>query len=196
MMKHMRPVPEKQLSEQEFEDVVEQIATEQNQSGVPLEDARAALRELDLPADRLEDAVEKVRAKRSETQARQHTKKRKLQVAATAIASALAVTIAAVSYSHNRTALAERTTAQDAVLSEEPGQLKLSAKLMNAPKDQPAPMTCAWTTPEGKLLHENAWQTKPVNHDAWETHCVLKEAPPHVNVEMRAYGKTVAKTSR
>lgn len=87
-------------------------------------------------------------------------------------------------------------SATDPVLSEERGQLRLSVKLMRAPNGETVPMTCAWRSAEGALLHENAWQTKPVSHDAWETHCVLQNAPEHVRVAMKAYGKVVAESSR
>ena len=85
---------------------------------------------------------------------------------------------------------------KDTTLVEESGQLKLSTKLMNPPKGDALPMSCAWRAPDGTLLHENAWQTKPITHDAWETHCVFQKAPEHVKVEMKASDRVIAESSR
>lgn len=182
------------LQDDELQEVVQELS--QEETGVPLEDARAALRELDLPADRLEEAVEKVRARKAQAAYEAHTKKRKVVAIASAVALVLATVVGITAYSHNQEEARARITATSPTLSEETGKLKLSVKLMDAPKGSAVPMTCAWRTPEGTLLHENSWKTKSIDHDAWETHCVLNTVPDHVQVEMRAYDRVVAKSSK
>ncbi len=191
----MPPAPEPRLSEQEFQEVVGEIAKDQA-SGVSQEEARVALRELDLPADKLDEATAKVRERRAAEALAEQTKKRQKWMVAGALATLLTVGVAVTAFRHSATVAIEKITAVDPKLLDEAGQTKLSVKLMNAPKGDAVPMSCAWRSPEGKLLHENVWSTKAVTHDAWETHCVLKQAPPHLKVEMKAHGRTVAESSR
>lgn len=186
------------LSEDEFEDVVEEIAKKQAAAadGVSKDDARKALQELDLPADKLDEATAAVRQRR-EAEAAAKTKRTRL-LAIGGVVAALVVT-AVVGVAMMKQAAAgklARITAQDTTLTEEGGQLRFSTKLMNAPKGDTLPMTCVWRAPDGALLHENAWQTKPITHDAWETHCVFQKAPEHVKVEMKTSDRIVAESSR
>ena len=165
-------------------------------SGVSLDEARQALRELDLPADKLDDAARKVRERRIAEARAQQTKKRRIMLAVGALAGLLAFWGAVGAWRHSTAVAIAKITAVDATLVDQAGQVQMSAKLMNAPKGDGVPMSCAWRSPDGALLHENVWTTKPVTHDAWETHCVLPKAPPHLKVEMKAHGRTVAETSR
>ena len=186
------------LSDEEFEDVVEEIAKEQVRTGtgVSAAQAREALRELDLPAEKLDDAAVKVRERRAAEALARRTKKRALLLGGGAVAVALAGAIGIGALRQATAAKQAELTAADPVLSAEAGQLRLSAKLMSAPRGESVPMTCAWRSPDGSLLHENAWQTKPVSHDAWETHCILPKVPEHVKVVMTAHGRVVAESSR
>ena len=182
----MLPAPNQQrLTEEEFEEVVEEIAKDEMRtgSGVSLDHAREALRELDLPADKLDDATSKVRQRREEEALKKSKKKRTLLLGAGLVAVLLTASVGIGVWMQARADDMARITAGDPVLREEAGQLRLSAKLMQAPRGESIPMTCAWRGADGALLHENAWQTKPVTHDAWETHCVLQNAPEHVKVE-------------
>ncbi len=198
--------PDRQkLTDEEFEEVVEEIAKEQAASGtgVTEEQAREALKELDLPPEKLEAAAEKVRerhAAEARAQAEEKAKKKKrLVIGAGALAVAVACAIGvgvAVQAKATHTAAVAAITATDPVIIAEPNQLRMSAKLMSAPHGEAVPMTCSWRSPDGALLHENAWNTKPVSHDAWETHCVLPKTPEHVKVVMTAHGRVVAETSR
>jgi hypothetical protein len=195
----MPQAPDKQrLTDDEFEDVVEELAKEEAgaETGVSHDQAREALRELDLPADRLEDVAAKVRLRREAEALEKSKKRRTLLVAAGVLAALLAVGVGVGAWSRAQAAKVARITAVDPVLREEAGQLRLSAKLLSAPSGESVPMTCTWSGAGGALLHENAWQTKPVSHDAWETHCVLPTPPAHVKVVMKAHGRVVAESSR
>jgi hypothetical protein len=186
------------LTDEEFEEVVEEIAKDQAAAGtgVSLDQAREALRELDLPADKLDDAAVKVRQRR-EAEAREKNQKRKTRLVVAAVVAALLTAGVGIGlWSRAQAAKLAAITAVDPVLSEEAGQLRLSAKLMSAPNGESVPMTCTWSSTDGALLHENAWQTKPVSHGAWETHCVFQNAPAHVKVAMKAHGRVVAESSR
>jgi hypothetical protein len=191
------PDPQR-LTEQELEEVVEEIAKDEAQarSGVSRRQAREVLRELDLPADRLDEAAVKVRERRQVEALAKSKKKRTLLLGASVLAVLLTAGGAFGLWTRARAASIAAITAVDPVLIEEAGQLRLSAKLMSAPKGDSVPMSCAWRRPDGALLHENVWRTKPVTHDAWETHCILKSAPDHVKVSMSAHGRVVAESSR
>jgi hypothetical protein len=195
----MPQAPDKQhLTDEEFEEVVEVLAKEEAgaETGVSHDQAREALRELDLPADRLEDVAVQVRLRREAEALSKSKKRRTLLVAAGVLAALLAVGVGVGAWTRAQTAKVAQITAADPVLREEAGQLRLSAKLMSAPSGESVPMTCTWRGADGALLHENAWQTKPVSHDAWETHCVLPTPPPHVKVVMKAHGRVVAESAR
>jgi hypothetical protein len=195
-MNSPRPAPQKKLSDDELSDVVEEVARQQNEAGIPLETASEALHELDMPTDRLEEAVANVRMQRKlQAQAKAITKRR-LSLALAGAAIALMTIVGVVGYAQRQTTMHAQITASQSALTEESGQLKLTTKLMDAPKGDAVNMSCTWRTPEGTLLHENVWETKPVTHDAWETHCVLRETPTHVRVEMRAFDRVVAESSR
>lgn len=195
----MPPAPDQQrLSDKEFEEVVEEIAKNDAEAsnGVSLDQAREALRELDLPADKLDDAALKVRQRREAEALAQSKKKRALMIGAGVLAVLVTAGVGIGMWKQADAGKVARITATDPVLTDEAGQLKLSAKLMSAPKGESVPMSCSWQTPDGKVLHENAWKTKPISHDAWETHCVLQKGPEHVRVIMKAHDRVVAETSR
>ncbi len=195
----MPQAPDKQrLTDEEFEEVVEEIAKDEvgARDGVSLDQAREALRELDLPADKLDDVAVKVRQRREAEARAKSLKKRTLLVAAGVLATLLTAGVGIGLWSRAQAAKVAAITAVDPVLTEEAGQLRLSAKLMSAPNGESIPMACTWSSTEGAILRENAWQTKPVSHDGWETHCVLSNPPAHVKVAMKAHGRVVAESSR
>ncbi len=195
----MPQAPDQQrLSDEELEEVVEEIAKDEARegAGVSRSEAREVLRELDLPAEKLDEAAVKVRERREAQALEKSRKKRALLLGAGVLALVLSAGVGVGLWTQASAAKVARITAAEPVLSEEAGQLRLSAKLMSAPSGESVPMSCTWRSPEGALLQENAWQTKPVSHDAWETHCVLKSAPVHVKVAMTAHGRVVAESSR
>lgn len=193
-----KPPDNQRLTDEEFKEVVEEIAKNEVGAGdgVSLDEAREALRELDLPADKLDDAAVRVRHRRKAEAWAASRKKRTLVVVAGVLAALLTAGVGVGLWSRAHAAKVAAITAVDPVLSEEAGQLRLSAKLMSAPKGERVPMTCSWSNAGGALLHENAWQTKAVSHDAWETHCVLSNPPAHVKVAMKIHGRVVAESSR
>ena len=188
------------LTRDEFEQVVEEIAHEKvrTEDDVSPSDARAALRELDLPEDQLDEAAAKVRHRR-EVAAREKTKRRRrLVVVAGSLVALLVVGLAFAGWSRARAGQLAAITAEHPTLTEQQGQLRLTATLMHAPSGESVPMACTWRGAGGVVIAQSAWITKPVTHDSWETHCVLKNPSPpaHVTVEMTAHGRRVAESSR
>lgn len=49
--------------------------------------------------------------------------------------------------------------------------VELESILSHPPEGDRVELTCVWTDPAGTKQHENHWETKPVTHDAWPTHC-------------------------
>ncbi len=91
-----------------------------------------------------------------------------------------------------RTAKFATVTAQPGTLVEANGELRFAATLIDPPKGEHIPLTCQWRSFDGVLLHENAWETKAVNHALWETHCIFRDAPAHVTVVMQLDGRVIA----
>jgi hypothetical protein len=50
-------------------------------------------------------------------------------------------------------------------------QLELEIELTHAPLGAALELTCQWRGPSGDMRYDNAWQTKPISHDPWPTHC-------------------------
>lgn len=50
-------------------------------------------------------------------------------------------------------------------------QLELELELDRLPLGAAFALTCEWRGPQAELRHENSWQTKPISHNPWPTHC-------------------------
>jgi hypothetical protein len=184
------------LTTREFEDAVELIASEQNAELIAREDAEAVLRELDMPAARLGAAVATVRERHALEAEAAIKRKARYKYALIGIAAVIVVTGVGLWTQRGTQAKRSAVTAIRPMLVDEPGQLKLHATLMGIPQGEVVDVRCTWRAVDGTILHENAYRTKPVSHDAWDTHCTLKNAPDHVKVEMRAFERVLAQAER
>ena len=50
-------------------------------------------------------------------------------------------------------------------------QLELELELDRMPLGAAFSLSCEWRGPHGETRHENSWQTKPISHNPWPTHC-------------------------
>jgi hypothetical protein len=50
-------------------------------------------------------------------------------------------------------------------------QLEFEVELTHPPLGAALELTCQWRAPSGDVRYDNAWQTKPISHDPWPTHC-------------------------
>jgi hypothetical protein len=50
-------------------------------------------------------------------------------------------------------------------------------KLDNVTEDAVVPLVCEWIDPTQHLSHKNNYDTRPVTHQAWETHARCRFGP-------------------
>lgn len=145
------------------------------------DEARAVLSELGLPPEMLEEALAEI-ARREEVA---RLKKRRLMLVFGAFATAAVVLVAVVGYSSAASTKLARITVGDArittvadtshvvdkVARGATPDVMLTAQLVNAPQGEEVALSCDWIAPSGKIAHENAWKTKPVDREVWNTHC-------------------------
>jgi hypothetical protein len=171
----------------ELGEIVEETARIQAREADALEpeQARAVLREVGLPPERLEEAQAAVALKR----ARERERSTRLKLAA--VVAALLVTAFAVvgwrAHTH-RDALASITTSQavinsggvplsgKALRSAQP-ELELDAVLGHAPHAEGLELECDWLGPGGDVRYQNHWQTQAIDKDTWPTHCRHRFGP-------------------
>jgi hypothetical protein len=144
-------------------------------------EVRDILQELNLPAELLEDAM--VQVDRRQALASQQRRQRWLWggVIAAAIVS---IAISGISIHNDRQALSKVTAQADHVtLSLQDGnsrteidrqahnQVFYRLTLRDAPLDRSLSLSCHWIDPNGKIAHQNKFQTKTITTSVWQTHC-------------------------
>jgi hypothetical protein len=165
----------------ELPEIVEEAArlAEEDASRVDAPEARRILEELDLPADRLEEARLAVALRRAT--ARVRVRRRLAFAAGCALAALTAGAVALHHHAHEQAALAMTVTESSLTSHGSPitsplsraaaPEVVLNAVLAHAPRDEAADLTCDWTAPSGQLEHQSHWQTRPIDRDVWPTHC-------------------------
>ena len=173
--------------------------------GLDREQVVQVLKELDLPVDLLDEAMEKLRQR--EALAKQ--RRRKMWILAATFAVLLAV-IAMIVFAVSR---------QNAVLgriSAEPGRITLVADdggnldkvtrngqevvyhvlLRDVPAKENLSLSCRWLDPSGRVFHENNYETRLTDKSVWPTSCRCQlgsAAPPGTwEVEMSLGGRVLS----
>jgi hypothetical protein len=169
------------IDRDELAEIVEETAriAEEERALVDLPQARQILRELDLPAEHLDDTRQALATRRSERLAR---RKRALIVAALGLACvvsgaglawhahAKAEALASISVSQSTLTLHGVPVATSLTRVAAP-ELVFDVVLAEAPQGASLDLTCVWRAPDGAVRYENRWQTKPVDRSLWPTHC-------------------------
>jgi hypothetical protein len=170
------------------------------------EEARAILRELDLPGELLEEAVRAVRKRTAEARER-----RKRIALGAAVLLVLAGGLAFV-YVHHRHVAAARAvvTAQGAHVAAGSSdaaaatafhragnpEIFFAVTLKDAPAGDALPLTCDWVAPDGAIARQNRWETKAIDRALWPTHCkhrIDASSPTGTwTVRMRQDGREIA----
>jgi hypothetical protein len=178
---------EPKIDAKELDEIVDEMARIQRAESETLdkEQAREVLRELDLPADRLEDARAAVAVKREVARERAA----RLRFAG-AVALALILLAAFVGFrARSRSVALERMSVSSATLSADgtrsSGTLSRSARpevtlevvLLHPPQGAALDVTCDWKGPGGDIQHQNHWKTKDIDTDPWPTHCRRRFEP-------------------
>ncbi len=169
------------IDRDELEDIVEETARleEEESSRIEPEEARQVLREVGLPAEKLEEAQARV-AVRREKEVRAKTQRR--TIAAVVAAGAL-LTAGAVYALHARHVALEsmaaqsaelhsgNATAEQALRRDSRPELVLDVVLRNPPEGRSIELTCDWKGPSGDLRYQNHWRTKEIDRAIWQTRC-------------------------
>jgi hypothetical protein len=172
---------EPKIDAKQLDEIVDEMTRIQSAQRETLdkEQAREILRELDLPADRLDEALAAVAVRRELARERAV----RWRVAA-AVALAIVLIVAVVIWrAHARSTALEHMTASVATLSiggaPFSGVVTRSARpevafeviLVHPPQGRALDVTCDWTGPAGDVRHQNHWQTRTIDTDPWPTHC-------------------------
>jgi hypothetical protein len=171
----------------ELPEIVEEAArlAEEDANRVDAPEARRILEELDLPADRLDEARLAVALRRATARVRL---RRRLVLAAACAVVALTAGVVVLHHNAHEQASAAMTVTESSLTSQgspvtsplsraAAPEVVLTAVLAHAPHDEAADLTCDWTGPSGQLEHQSHWQTKSIDRDVWPTHCKHSFAP-------------------
>ena len=188
------PKRDLRLPEDDLPDVVEEAAHLADERGRTLGRAQVAevLAEVDLPADLVDEAHDRVLAKRAEARDR----KRKRVLLGTLLTGTLAFGLAVAVWSSGRAATMANITAQSGQLSlgapAEGGRATSAFRavdrpdvfytvtLTNAPTGQTLDVRCDYRDPSGSVARQITYTTKTIKTPVWETHghYVLPAAAP------------------
>jgi hypothetical protein len=148
-------------------------------STIDRSDAQQILRELDLPAENIDETHQVVIMRRRELAAR---RRRRLTGGGLLLAGVLTAGGVAVHTHHRSQAMEQITGAQSALTVQGAGvrgpvvrggapELVFEVTLARAPQDARVALSCEWAGPDGGVRHRNQWSTRPVDHALWPTHC-------------------------
>jgi hypothetical protein len=171
----------REIDRNELAEIVGEVAlsAEREHELLSVEEAQQVLQELDLPADRLEQARAVIASRRQELAAR---RKRRLLTGLAVGTVVLAAALLGYRAHSQQQALAQIGVA-DADLELAPGQpattfsrstlpqVTLRAALNRAPRGENVELGCRWNAPGGAVRYENRWDTKAIDRDLWPTHC-------------------------
>lgn len=162
-------------------EIVEETARleEESQGDIEREQARQILRELDLPASRLEEAEALVSVRREKAKRRAHLTK------VLGVGAAVAVLLGGTwgwRYAVRARADARMTAIRSALsvggktvssplLRGAQSDVRLEVVLDHPVQGAQLDLRCDWTGPSGELRDQNRWQTKTIDKDVWTTHC-------------------------
>jgi hypothetical protein len=168
------------INREELAEIVEETARlhDEDEQQIPPSEAKQILRELDLPADRLDEARRAVADRRLKRDA-----KLRMLVIGGIVLLVLTVGATALTMSQNEKAheLANMTVPQSGLTLHGyplPGpvprapspELSFDVVLANPPRARVA-LSCDWTGPDGNVHFQNRWETQSIDRDVWPTHC-------------------------
>ena len=162
---------------------------DQRRRGLDCEQVIQVLKELELPIDLLDDAMEQLRQR--EALARRRRKQVRLVIAA--ITLLLVIIIAVFLMASHRSAVLGRVSAgQDRITraGDDGGNLSKVLRdgqdvvyhvvLRDVPVDEKLSLSARWFDPSGRVFHENHWETRLTDKSVWPTlaRCQLGSAAP------------------
>ena len=157
--------------------------------GLDREQIIQVLKELDLPVDLLDDAMEQLR--RHEAEAKQRRRRTLLIIAG--IAVVILIISGILLFTSHRTAVLGRVAADQPRITrtvDDGGTLNKVVRdgqdvvfhvlLHDAPVGEKLSLSGRWIDPNGRVFHENRWDTKIIDSSSWRTslRCQIGSAAP------------------
>lgn len=172
-----------QLSEKQWNDVVAEVtrlAQDREDELTRREITTEVLKELNLPTDLTEEALQQVQYR--EALAKQR-RQRIWMFAVSGILAALLV-IGLVTWRSTHNAALQKIQAQSAYVTREIDNgantqtitrdgkdVFYRVTLSDVPPGENLQMSCNWIDPTGKIFSQNRWETRNTNKEIWATHC-------------------------
>ena len=205
---------ETRLTETQLGQVVAELSRlsqqreDQKLRGLDREQVIQVLKEMELPVDLLDDAMEHLR--RREAIAKQRRKRTQLIMAGAAL---LLVIIAAIFlFASHRSAVFGRISADQERITraaDDGGNLSKVVRdgqdvvyhidLRDVPVNEKLALVCKWIEPSGRIFRENHWETKLTDKPVWPTfaRCQIGSAAPAGTwrVEISLGGRVLSATT-
>lgn len=172
------------LTDEQLAKVVAEATRLSGRDDLDREQIEQVLVDLDLSPDVLDDAL--VQMKRREALVVQEKRRRRwrwLGVSTTLVVGG-AIALSVSNQHQYQQSLTQVEVVQERVtLSQDAGgQIQLVNRqnnpdvvyrvtLSDAPVDHKLSLSCQWTTPDGRVVRENRYQTRRITTPVWETHC-------------------------
>lgn len=175
---------EKRFSPEQLEQVVAEVErlSRRQQAELDTGQVKDILRELNLPPELLEEATLQVR-RREALAAR---KRRSRWLIGLAVGSIAGLAVSALFLTWNQKQTLERVMAIDDRLTgnRDTGDNLTSVSrpiggevlfyrvtLANAPEGQKLALSCNWSDPRGRIVHQNRYRTQKITTSIWNTFC-------------------------
>lgn len=197
-----------QLSEKQWNDVVAEVtrlAQDREDELTRREITTEVLKELNLPTDLTEEALQQVQYREA------LAKQRRQRIWAFAVGGVLValLLISLVTWRSTHSAALQKIQTQSAQVTREidnGGNTQTITRdgkdvfyrvtLRDVPLGENLQMSCNWIDPTGKIFSQNRWETRNTNKEIWATHCRcgLGSAAPTGNwkVEMKIGDRVVS----
>lgn len=205
-----RPAPERRIDEADLPDVVEEAAqlAAERERGLDRAHVGEVLRDVDLPAELVDEAHDRVLAKRQEARQAKRKKTLLLALGIGAVLAVGAVAVGASTMRREQAVLAEHLVGQSARLSVGPKgadatsfraadrpDLYFTVTLAGAPVGSSLDVRCEIRDPNDKVVRQISYTTKTITTPVWDTHChyaLPSSAPAGAwSIEMTALGKSL-----
>ena len=197
-----------QLSEKQWNDVVAEVtrlAQDREDELTRREITTEVLKELNLPTDLTEEALQQVQYR--EALAKQRRQRIWACVVSGILAALLVISLVTWRSTHN--ASLQKIQVQSAqvtceidnggnnqTITRDGKDVFYRVTLSDVPLGENLPMSCNWIDPTGKIFSQNRWETRSTNKEIWATHCrcQLGSATPTGNwkVEMKIGDRIVS----
>ena len=174
---------EQRLNQSQLTQIVAEVErlSQRQEEELNAEEIREILQELSLPPELLEDAMLQLR--RREALSAQKRRNRWI-ISTVAVVLTLAITSTIFWRQYQQKTLAKILVQQDqitlgrddgsqitTVSQQSSSELFYRVTLSEAPIGQKLSLSCNWSDPSGRIVHQNRYQTQEISTSVWSTYC-------------------------